>query len=127
MCERKMTFGGICAALAICVGLTGAYAADTVIGQIEVKNGTAGAAGAAGADGLSAYQIWLNNNHTGSEADFLASLVGATGAAGQDGAPGCADKVDISDKNAQGCYTITKTPYSLVNGTCTAGTPATVV
>ncbi len=162
MCERKMTFGGICAALAICVGLTGAYAADTVIGQIEVKNGTAGAAGAAGADGLSAYQIWLNNNHTGSEADFLASLVGATGAAGQDGAPGCAttitksktgkvttltakdcnntvewtemiedgtdgndgcsDEVDIGDKDAYGCVTITKTPYSLVNGTCTAGT-----
>ena len=85
MCERKMTFGGICAVLAICVGLTGAHAADTVIGQIEVKNGAAGTPGATGA---SAYQIWLANGNTGSEADFLASLVGATepqGVAGKDG------------------------------------------
>ena len=34
---------------------------------------------AGGGDGLSAYQIWLNAGHTGSEADFLASLIGATG------------------------------------------------
>ncbi|MBO4504686.1 MAG: hypothetical protein J5730_07755 [Bacteroidales bacterium] len=32
-----------------------------------------------GATGLSAYQIWLNNGHSGSEADFLASLQGTNG------------------------------------------------
>lgn len=37
---------------------------------------------ATSASGLSAYQIWLNNGHTGTEADFLASLKGADGANG---------------------------------------------
>ncbi len=36
--------------------------------------GPAGPAGADGADGLSAYQIWLGEGNTGTEADFLASL-----------------------------------------------------
>ena len=85
-----MTFGGICAVLAICVGLTGAHAADTVIGQIEVKNGAAGTPGATGA---SAYQIWLANGNTGSEADFLASLVGATGPQGVAGKDGTSVKI----------------------------------
>ena len=41
-----------------------------------------------GNDGLSAYQIWLNEGNTGSEADFLNSLVGATGAQGIQGIQG---------------------------------------
>jgi hypothetical protein len=35
-----------------------------------------------GATGLSAYEVWLGQGHTGSEADFLAWLVGPQGAAG---------------------------------------------
>lgn len=90
MYKRKMTFWGICFALAACVGLTGAHAADTVIGQIEVKNGTAGTPGATGA---SAYQIWLANGNNGSEADFLASLVGAMGPQGVAGKDGTSVKI----------------------------------
>lgn len=33
----------------------------------------------AGAPGLSAYQIWRQQGHTGTEADFLTSLVGPAG------------------------------------------------
>ena len=41
--------------------------------------------GVVGADGASAYEIWLNEGNTGTEADFLASLVGADGSDGADG------------------------------------------
>lgn len=157
---KKVSLLCLCGAVLLGFGVTDNVSAQTTMGTIKVP---------VGATGKSAYQIWQEAGNTGSEADFLASLVGATGAAGQDGAPGCAttitkskvggtttltatdcnnttvwtetvqdgtdgaagqdgapgcaDKVDISDKNAQGCYTITKTPYSLVNDTCTAGTP----
>lgn len=37
----------------------------------------------AGADGLSAYEIWINEGNTGTEQDFLDSLVGADGADGE--------------------------------------------
>lgn len=43
---------------------------------------------ASGEDGKSAYQIWLDEGHTGTEADFLASLKGDTGATGATGANG---------------------------------------
>lgn len=43
---------------------------------------TDGQDGADGTDGKSAYQIWLDNGNTGTEQDFLDSLVGADG---QDG------------------------------------------
>lgn len=36
-----------------------------------------------GADGKSAYQVWLDAGHSGTVGDFLASLVGAPGAAAQ--------------------------------------------
>ncbi len=56
--------------------------------------GTDGADGANGSDGDSAYQIWLAAGNTGTEADFLNSLVGPQGTqgiqgiAGTDGADG---------------------------------------
>ncbi|MBO7656681.1 MAG: hypothetical protein J6S80_03065 [Alphaproteobacteria bacterium] len=79
---KKMTFVGICTAVALVMGAN----ADThVIGSIVVPNGTNGVNGTNGNDGLSAYQIWLNNGGSGTETEFLASLVGATGAAGNDG------------------------------------------
>lgn len=37
--------------------------------------------GPAGDDGLSAYEVWLEAGNTGTEADYLASLVGPSGAA----------------------------------------------
>jgi len=42
-----------------------------------------GADGADGANGLSAYELWLEAGNSGSVEDFLASLVGATGADGK--------------------------------------------
>lgn len=47
-----------------------------------------GADGQDGATGKSAYEIWLEAGNTGSEADFLTSLVGEAGPAGADGADG---------------------------------------
>lgn len=60
-------------------------------------NGAAGSDGKNGVDGASAYQLWLDAGNSGSEDDFLKSLVGApgqtgavgpTGAAGMDGLAG---------------------------------------
>ena len=47
-----------------------------------------GGDGADGSDGESAYEIWLNNGNTGTEVDFLNSLVGQAGTDGNDGADG---------------------------------------
>ena len=56
-------------------GLNGADGADGINGT----DGADGANGANGANGLSAYEIWLAADNAGTEADFLASLVGADG------------------------------------------------
>ena len=50
--------------------------------------GPAGPAGANGQDGLSAYEIWLSQGNSGTEADFLAGLTGPQGSAGAIGQPG---------------------------------------
>ena len=52
--------------------------------------GPAGANGTIGVDGKSAYEIWLEEGNTGTEQDFLDSLVGAQGPAGASGANGVA-------------------------------------
>jgi len=44
--------------------------------------------GVVGSDGASAYDVWIAEGNTGSEADFLASLVGADGAPGPEGPEG---------------------------------------
>ncbi len=54
----------------------------------SASDGSDGEDGEDGTDGKSAYDIWLDAGNTGSEADFLASLVGAEGPAGADGADG---------------------------------------
>ena len=56
--------------------------------------GPPGVDGVIGVDGKSAYEIWLDEGNTGTEQDFLDSLVGADGPPGADGAPG-ADGVAI--------------------------------
>lgn len=50
--------------------------------------GATGATGATGANGKSAYQVAVDNGFEGTEAQWIASLVGATGATGATGAPG---------------------------------------
>ena len=52
------------------------------------KDGANGTNGQDGIDGKSAYQIWLDNGNTGTEADFLTWLKGKDGANGQDGKDG---------------------------------------
>lgn len=58
--------------------------------------GTQGPQGAPGVDGKSAYQIWLDNGHTGNQTVFLASLVGPQGDQGTQGLKG--DKGDTGDR-----------------------------
>lgn len=55
---------------------------------IQGVDGAEGINGTDGADGFSAYQIALNNNFIGTEADWLLSLTGADGINGIDGADG---------------------------------------
>jgi len=69
------------------IGNTGAVGPQGPIGNAGAT-GAVGAQGAQGNAGLSAYQVWLEAGHTGTQADYLASLVGATGAQGAAGAQG---------------------------------------
>ena len=55
-----------------------------VVGFYELSATNTGA----GTAGASAYEIWLNEGNTGTEADFLTSLVGAAGPQGETGATG---------------------------------------
>ena len=52
------------------------------------ETGQQGEPGKTGADGKSAYQVWLDAGHTGTEKDFLASLIGAKGDKGEIGEQG---------------------------------------
>lgn len=56
--------------------------------------------GPPGADGASAYEVAVANGFVGTEAEWLASLVGADGADGADGAPGPDDVLDGKTVNA---------------------------
>ena len=66
--------------------------------QLNLGNvvGKDGQDGLNGSDGLSAYQIWLNNGHEGTEEDFLEWLKGDDGKGGVAGGNGAAGK-DGSD------------------------------
>ena len=72
------------------VYIGGADGADGVDGMdgADGADGADGMDGADGADGLSAYDLWLAAENTGSVEDFLAGLVGQDGADGEDGANG---------------------------------------
>ncbi len=63
------------------IGLTGATGPAGPQG-IAGTNGTGGTQGPVGANGLSAYQVAVANGYTGTETQWLASLVGAQGATG---------------------------------------------
>jgi len=55
---------------------------------LATLTGAPGADGADGDDGLSAYAVAVNNGFVGTEAEWLASLVGAQGEQGAQGVPG---------------------------------------
>jgi hypothetical protein len=69
------------------IGLTGAAGAQGNPGATGPA-GPTGPTGAAGSNGLSAYQIWLANGNSGTEAQYLANLVGPTGPQGPIGLTG---------------------------------------
>ncbi len=68
-------------------GKDGANGADGKDGA-NGADGKDGANGKDGVDGKSAYQIWLDNGNTGTEADFLNWLKGKDGTNGVDGKDG---------------------------------------
>ena len=68
-------------------GPSGNDGTDGADGQ-DGAPGPKGDQGADGSDGSSAYQIWIDAGNTGTEAQFLASLVGPSGNDGTDGATG---------------------------------------
>lgn len=85
--------GTLSAWLASLKGADGADGVDGVDGTngtngIDGVNGTNGADGVDGADGKSAYQLALDNGFVGTEAAWLASLVGPPGNDGVDGVDG---------------------------------------
>lgn len=71
-------------------GPTGASGVDGQDGEPGPTGsaGPTGPTGATGDDGKSAYEIWLEKGHSGTEEDFLASLVGQKGATGPEGPRG---------------------------------------
>ena len=56
--------------------------------------------GVTGLEGSSAYDIWLDNGNTGTEAEFLSSLQGAQGTPGAAGAPGTAGADGVNGASA---------------------------
>ncbi|MCM1367952.1 MAG: hypothetical protein NC184_03980 [Roseburia sp.] len=64
------------------------------------SGGADGANGIDGTNGKSAYEIWLDAGHSGTETDFLAWLKGSDGSDGDNGSKG--DKGDKGDKGETG-------------------------
>nr|DAD58813.1 MAG TPA: nucleoid-associated protein [Caudoviricetes sp.] len=81
------------------------------------QDGAPGQKGQDGADGKSAYQIWLDAGNTGTQADFLASLVGAAGSDGR-GIVSVAKTATVDNVDT---YTITYTSGSISTFTVTNG------
>ena len=68
-------------------GMHGINGSDGING-LDGPQGPQGDPGPPGANGSSAYEIWLNQGHTGTEADFIASLQGSPGMHGINGMDG---------------------------------------
>lgn len=90
-------------------GATGPQGPQGVAGS----NGTGGTQGPAGTNGLSAYQVAVANGYTGTEAQWLASLVGATGAQGNAGTNG--------NNGVNGKNTLLNTTAEPAGATCANG------
>lgn len=73
---------------------------DTGNAGVDGVNGTQGIQGINGLDGLSAYEIALVHNFVGTEAEWLASLVGAKGADG------------VGSSSLEGLFVLDVTPTS---------------
>lgn len=73
---------------------------------IPGPQGPQGPQGETGMDGLSAYEIWLAEGNTGTDQDFLNSLIGPQGPQGEQGAQGIqgekGDKGDPGNDGEQG-------------------------
>ena len=87
------------------------------------KNGTNGTNGINGSNGKSAYEIWLDNGHTGTEEDFLAWLKGEKGQDGTNGVDGVSIvKIEkISTDDLIDTYTITYSDGNTFEFTITNG------
>ncbi|RSC93302.1 hypothetical protein EI424_08715, partial [Tenacibaculum singaporense] len=73
--------------------VTGALYVDTNSGEVYGSDGSSwNSVASSGADGKSAYQVWLDAGNSGTEADFITSLKGDTGATGANGADGADGK-----------------------------------
>jgi hypothetical protein len=86
--------------------------------------GVPGQAGSPGAAGASAYQTWLAAGHTGTEAEFLASLVGPAGQDGTStqtpvGAAGAGDTIAL--RSTDPTTTNARTPTAHHTSHATAG------
>lgn len=64
---------------------------------IDGAKGEDGAPGLNGTDGKSAYELWLDLGHSGSEEDFINSLKGESGKDGQDGKNGLTTAIQIGE------------------------------
>lgn len=73
------------------------------VGKIQGPEGVAGSDGANGIDGQSAYELWIADGNTGTESDFLNSLVGTSGLDGADGTNGTNG---VNGVNGQSAYEI---------------------
>ncbi len=94
------------------IGLTGATGPQGPQG-VAGTNGTGGTQGPVGANGLSAYQVAIANGYIGTEAQWLASLVGATGAQGNSGTNG--------NNGVDGKNTLVNTTTEPAGATCANG------
>ena len=65
-----------------------AYIQKLEIVKLDGVRGQRGETGATGADGKSAYEVWLEEGHSGTVEDFLDAIKGATGEQGPIGATG---------------------------------------
>ena len=92
--------------------------------------GPAGADGQDGQDGLSAYDIWLAQGNTGTEADFLNGLTGPQGPAGTNGVDGIDGTNGMDGQDGLSAYDIwlaqgnTGTEADFLNGLTGSQGPA---
>ena len=87
-----------------------------------MPSGPAGAAGAAGADGKSAYEVAVDNGFVGTEAQWLASLVGPAGSGGDKSIHGAIEspkiKTYILMQSATSAGTIQSLKAQTSSGSC---------
>ena len=87
-------------------GTNGLNGKDGTNGK-DGKDGTNGTNGQDGIDGKSAYQIWLDNGNTGTEADFLTWLKGKDGTNGLNGKDGANGQDGANGKDGTGIQSAT--------------------